>query len=205
MARIIRIKIHYSHRSSLVGFLVLAVMVLGLSSYRAWGEGEAAAAAPQAPMAASASMRQYYLTKNFFNGAAALSICQEGYHMASMWEILEPSALKYNTDLGYTKADSGQGPPTIPLRGVGGWVRTGYDSDTSTTPGQGNCNAWDSDSSDHRGTHARLPTVWNEEHDIYVWETGATACNALLRVWCVADDFGGYIYLYLPIILYNHS
>jgi hypothetical protein len=74
----------------------------------------------------------------------------------------------------------GQGPPTSPLRGGGGWVRTGYNSDTSDTPGQGNFSVWASDSSSQRGTQARWPLDWSIEHNIYVWEvgvTGATSCN----------------------------
>jgi len=203
MGRMISIKIHYSHRPSLVSLLVLALLVLALLSYLAWGEGAAAASVPQASMAASVGMRQYYLTQNAYNGAAALSACQAGYHMASLWEIFDPSALKYNTDLGYTKADSGQGPPTSPARSGGGWVRTGYDSDATNTPGQGNCNVWTSDSSGHWGTHVRLPLDWSLEHDIYVWEVGITGCDFSEPVWCVADNFSNDIYL--PVILRNHS
>jgi len=79
----------------------------------------------------------------------------------------------------------------------------GYNNDTSDTPGQGNCNVWDSDSSDHRGTQARLPINWSVEQDIYVWEVGTTGCNFSPRVWCVADNVGSYIYL--PVILRNYS
>ena len=32
--------------------------------------------------------------------------------MASMWEIHDPSDLRYDTDLGLTLADSGSGPPS---------------------------------------------------------------------------------------------
>ncbi len=198
MGSIISIKIHYSHWSNLVGLLALALLVLALLSYLAWGEREAAASAPQAPMAASVNMRQYYLTNNTYDGAAALSACQEGYHMASLWEIIDPSNLKYNSDLGYTQADSGQGPPA----NVQGWVRTGYNGDTFTTPGQGNCNVWDSDSSSHQGTQTHLPANWDGEYDTYVWEVGTAGCNSSPRVWCVADNVGSYIYL--PVILRDH-
>lgn len=203
MGRTISIKVHYDHQSSLVGLLVLALMVLVLSSYLAWGEGAAAASAPRAPIAASVSMRQYYLTEGDYNGTAALSACHDGYHMASLWEIFDPSALKYNTYLGYTKADSGQGPPTSPPRSRGGWVRTGYTSDTSDTPGQGNCNVWTSDSSIHWGTQARLPHDWTVEHDINVWQVGAAGCDSSQQVWCVQDQVLGGFPVFLPLVVRN--
>ena len=203
MSRMISIRIPYDHRSSVVSLLVLALLVLALFSYLVWEEGAVTASAPQALTVASVNIRQYYLTKTTHNGTAALSACQKDYHMASLWEIFDPSTLKYNTSLGYTKADSGQGPPTSTPRSVGGWVRTGYNSDASDNPGQGNCNVWTSDSTDHRGTQVRLPLDWSVEHDIYVWEVGATGCNYSQRVWCVADNVGSSIYL--PLILNNHS
>jgi len=136
----------------LVALLALALLVAALLGYLAWNQDEVAASGPQAPLdrardrplASSAGLRGYYLTQGTYNGAEAdgtdgngAGVCASGYHFASLWEILDPSNLKYNTTLGYTQADSGQGPPTNAL----GWVRTGYLSNTSTTAGQGNCNA----------------------------------------------------------------
>ena len=120
MSRMISIRIPYDHRSSVVSLLVLALLVLALFSYLVWEEGAVTASAPQALTVASVNIRQYYLTKTTHNGTAALSACQKDYHMASLWEIFDPSALKYNTSLGYTKDDSGQGPPTSTPRSVGG-------------------------------------------------------------------------------------
>ncbi len=57
--------------------------------------------------------RKFYLTKTYHNGAQALSACATGYHMASMWEIHQPSNLRYDTDLGFIVADSGFGPPVL--------------------------------------------------------------------------------------------
>jgi hypothetical protein len=74
-------------------------------------------------------MRQYYLTTTSYNGAEpdgsdgnGTGVCADGYHFASLWEILDPASLKYNPSLGYVRDDSGQGPPTY----LAGWIRTGY-------------------------------------------------------------------------------
>ena len=55
--------------------------------------------------------RSFYLTKTTHTGAQALAACAEGYHMASLWEILNPSNLRYDTELGVVVGDSGFGPP----------------------------------------------------------------------------------------------
>jgi hypothetical protein len=163
-------------------------------------------AAQDKPLAASAGLRGYYLTTATYNGADAdgtdgngAGVCADGYHFASLWEILDPSNLKYNTTLGRTQDDSGQGPPTLSY----GWVRTGYSSNASTTPGWGNCNAWTSSSGEHSGTTAYLPGDWTAGQDIYVWEVYAPRCNVNRYVWCVADSVSAPVYL--PIILKNSS
>jgi hypothetical protein len=124
-------------------------------------------------------------------------ICADGYHFASLWEILDPASLKYNTSLGYTRADSGQGPPTY----LAGWVRTGYDDSTSSTTGIGNCTGWDSFSSSYNGTVVYLPHNWTAATNIHAWIADSYTCNLYSRVWCVADNVGGPVYL--PIILRN--
>ena len=44
--------------------------------------------------------RSFYLTKATHKGFAGETACALGYHMASLWEIHEPSNLSYNTTLG---------------------------------------------------------------------------------------------------------
>jgi len=126
----------------LVVLLALALLVAALLGYLAWGQRDAAASGSQAPLdhaqakplAASSGLRGYYLTQSTYQGNETLTACASGYHFASLWEILDPSNLKYDTDLGMVRDDSGQGPPSY----VEGWVRTGYYSSTSSTPGYGN-------------------------------------------------------------------
>ena len=80
--------------------------------------------------------RQFYLTKTNHTGAEALTACDVGYHMASMWEIFDPTTLRYNTELGVTRDDSGFGPPSEVI----GWIRTGNESSVNVT--RPNCNSW---------------------------------------------------------------
>ena len=142
------------------------------------------------PLASSAGLRGYYLTTSYYNGAEAdgtdgngAGVCASGYHFASLWEILDHSNLKYNTDLGYTWDDSGQGPPS----NRHAWVRTGYHFSTSEIAGQGNCNAWTSSSSSDRGTYAYLPPDWEAGQEVHVWEVWHFGCDSDLQVWCVED------------------
>jgi hypothetical protein len=101
--------------------------------------------------------RKFYLTKTFHNGAEALSACAAGYHMASLWEIHEPSNLRYDTELGLTREDSGFGPPG----GSAGWIPTGFDASSGAVfPGTGNCKTWTSASTPDFGTVVALPIEW---------------------------------------------
>jgi hypothetical protein len=91
----------------------------------------------------TAPKRQYYLTKETFNGNQALNACKSGYHFASFAEIMDPAVLTYNNTLGRSAADDGAGPPSAAL-GIG-WVRSGYSSNSA--PGGGvptNCSLWTS-------------------------------------------------------------
>lgn len=65
--------------------------------------------------------RRFYVTQDAFRGEHALNACTAGFHMASLWEIFDVTTLKYDTQLGRTLPDSGEGPPA----GQRGWIRTG--------------------------------------------------------------------------------
>ena len=189
--------IHYDRRSGLAALIALTLLTAALLVTLVWGRGEAVASNPQAPLAAYASMRQYYLTGSAVPATQVLTACAFGYHTASLWEILDTSQLKYNTTLGDARDDSGQGPPSF----LGGWVRTGYNGDTSNTPGQANCNNWTSTSGGDYGTYAQLPRDWAiGGEDVHIWEVGTTLCSTSARVWCVEDYL-----IYLPVILRNYS
>src|SRR5262245_25332331 len=68
-----------------------------------------------------AKVRKFYLTQdNTFDALEAPNACAAGYHMASLWEIFDPSSLVYDTALGHLSGD-GSGPPEFHI----GWIRTG--------------------------------------------------------------------------------
>ena len=115
--------------------------------------------------------------------------------MVSLWEILDTTRLRYNTTLGYTKPDSGQGPPAY-----SGWVRTGYDNGTTGSQGATNYDGWTSNSADDIGTSTLLASDWTAGGaDVHVWSAGGSLCSLAKRVWCVADRAG--FPIYLPLVM----
>jgi hypothetical protein len=205
----LRLRVRYHHQAIPRGVLALvllpALLLVALTASRV------RATAPASPAALSATtfgVRQYYLTKTTFQAGDARTACASGYHFASIWEIADPSALKYNTDLGRTGTDSGEGPPTQ-LTGFGysivarGWVRTGYSTSSSETVGQANCSGWGTSDGLAWGTAANLPSDWTAgEQDVGVWNTEVRTCNTSLRVWCVQDDSVWRVFL--PLVLRNY-
>ena len=197
MVRSSSLRIHYDWRSGLAALLTLALLAAVSLSYLAWGQREAAASAPRSSAAGSTGMRRYYQTNVTYAGADADTACAPGYHMASLWEILDPSALKYDVGLGEHQADSGQGPPS----GYVGWVRTGWNSSDLSTAGMGNCNGWSSNSSSDHGTGISLSINWDAPQAIYAWDVTTMTCSMETDVWCVEDI----VYkIYLPLVLRNH-
>jgi hypothetical protein len=191
----LRLRIRYQHQAIPRGVLVLVLLptlllvILTASYVRA-----STPAFPAAPSATTLGVRQFYLTYSTYQAGDARTVCASGYHFASIWEIADPSALKYNTDLGRTGTDSGGGPPTqIWIFGgsfvARGWVRTGYSTSSVDTVGRANCSGWGTSDQLAWGTAANLPSDWTAgEQDIGVWNTEVRTCNTSLRVWCVQDD-----------------
>jgi hypothetical protein len=129
------------------------------------------------------SQRAFYLTPFTSDGSQVLTACAPGYHTASIWEVLDPSNLRYDTTLGFMEADSGSGPPT-----ASGWIRTGrppLGSEFSPAP---NCFAWTDNQDVTFGTVAGL--TLNPSADagtISPWTKGNVKCSTQVRVWCVQD------------------
>jgi hypothetical protein len=117
-------------------------------------------------------------------GNQALTACAEGYHMASLWEIFDTSNLRYNTELGLTRADSGFGPTFSDA-----WIRTGFTPSGTLQAGFGNCQTWTSANGSDGGSTVALQADWNSTNvtPISPWRAGAFHCNQLLNVWCVQD------------------
>jgi hypothetical protein len=130
-------------------------------------------------------LRAFYITKDFHDGSQALTACAAGFHMASLWEILDPSNLRYDSTSGFTWDDSGSGPPISAT----GWIRTGNGASTSSAAGQGNCNAWTSSAPLDRGTEVFLANLWESTvpSPIHPWVGTVRTCSEVERVWCVED------------------
>lgn len=130
------------------------------------------------------SRRAYYLSQLSVAGDQALAACVSGFHMASLYEILDPSSLRYDTTFGVVTGDSGSGPP----RNFG-WIRTGNVTQSSTTsiPGNANCNAWQTSSPDIYGSLVGLDDWTNAAISIHPWRATSARCNSIVNVWCVED------------------
>ncbi len=201
----VRIKINYNQRSRLLGLIILTMVGATTLGYLAWTKRLVSASGQltqlihtsDVSLTTSTATRRYYLAKDFYPGSEASTACTSGYHFASLWEILDTSNLKYNTDLGLMLEDSGDGPPSY----LGGWIRTGYLSAWSSTPGIGNCDNWTYSFSHHSGTVAYLPIYWSVGGNFNNWYVYDQACNATMHVWCVEDGFDEKVYL--PFVLKN--
>jgi hypothetical protein len=153
--------------------------------------GPAGPAGPQGDPGPAAQQRRYYVTKTFHDGSQALSACAAGYHMASVFEILDPSNLVYDTALGHTTDDSGGGPPL--WSGVGpiehGWVRSGAASNAGTgAPGVQNCGAWTATTGVGTAIVPRYAGDWNfGALTVSPWIWANFLCATAQRVWCVSD------------------
>jgi hypothetical protein len=127
--------------------------------------------------------RKFYLTVDGFDGASAATACAAGFHMASLWEIYDPTGLRYDRTLGFAQDDNGQGPvSTFP-----GWVRTGKGAQVSGSPGGANCNAYTSGDAAHDGSNAALQNNWQDLATTTQWLTFTASCDNPFKVWCVQD------------------
>jgi hypothetical protein len=159
--------------TALVGSLVLGGTIAALIPLVSSGQNKPLKRDPR---------RSFYLTQTEHTGSQALTACAEDYHMASVWEILDPSNLRYNTELGYTRADSGSGLPV-----AYGFARTGREALGGGPIGAINCHAWTSDSA-LGSVFSLAENVFNgEPKPISLWVTVATSCSSPFRVWCIED------------------
>ena len=141
---------------------------------------------PECPKGTSGP-RLYYVTKDIFDANDAPAACEAGFHMASLWEIFDPSNLRYDTTRGLTYTDSGSGPPIVY---GGSWVRTGAFSTNAPEAGS-NCLNYTSDFDRDWGTGVRLKPDFENPNIISPslgpWEASVFPCHAQLSVWCIED------------------
>jgi hypothetical protein len=152
----------------------------------------------QTTAAPSDFRRAFYLTMDQFTGdqADGAGVCADGFHFASVWEILDVSSLRWDTARGPSNLDSGEGPPVDWY----GWVRTGDGYPDVVTSGTGKANCfmsvpWDTDSPSFDGTWIALPAAddlaWSATPTrISPWVAGVAPCDEQLGVWCVEDSPG---------------
>ena len=137
------------------------------------------------PSTADAGSKKYYQTQDTFDGSHALTASDNGFHMASLWEIFNTSILKYDTKRGLTFEDTGSGPPITDA-----WIRTGNEPVEIDSEGLSNCNAWQSNDAGHFGTRADLTDNWAGgavASRISPWSASTDTCNLANNVWCVQD------------------
>jgi hypothetical protein len=183
---------------------IVALLVLALNVSSAQENGARSVNDPEVPVAAGAAASSpegryvtaagggtgsVYVTEGYFYPDEALTACGPGYHMASLWEILDTSNWTYAYDhpAAHVQDDSGRGPPSH----WSGWIRTGYWSNedpAAPTAGMANCLAWTSHNEYGYGTTVRLSSRWETEPgEIMTWEAALGRCDDAASVWCVRD------------------
>lgn len=134
-------------------------------------------------VAAGVRFRRFYITRQDATGATASASCAPGFHMASLWEIHEPSFLQYDTTLGAGAPDLGLGPPSDYLA----WVRTGANTQ-DPEPGAKHCNGWTTANSGLSGTLVMLTDNWTPANlATWPWIASIATCDSPRPVWCVED------------------
>jgi len=196
MARI-TLRITGCRCSALLLALALILLLYGSAVPKRSATAQSAAAVVSSP----GGVGYYYLTKTYASPIQALEACGSGYHMASMWEIYDPSNLVYasNHPNASSWTDSGFGPPSEAY----GWVRSGYISSGDPVLGKGNCDNWTSTTSGDYGTAAGLSNRWDTNPGLIgPWLLESAACSTSIgrRVWCVS----GQPKIYLPTIFHNN-
>ncbi len=142
-------------------------------------------------------LRRYYLTPTTPPANTARTACAAGFHMASLYELVQPSALQYDTGLGVTSDDSGSGPPIVVSTDFAfGWVRGGANATGGAqAAGVANCNNWSTTSAGTTGSVANIWGDWTNQAPpplansevVWPWWVVALPCNSPARVWCVQD------------------
>jgi len=143
-------------------------------------------------LVAATGAKGYYLTYLYVLPTAAPSQCAEGYHFASIWELINESNLQYAYDHpdAATYSDAGYGPPALT-----GWVRTGWYAEDSNLVGLANCEGWTSDAGLTWGTLAGPGPNWGDPTwgGVYTeipgsaWIAITVECFTHVAVWCIED------------------
>jgi len=121
--------------------------------------------------------QSFYLTNSPTLGAFDPDlVCVDGYHMASLYELKNPSEMHYDTNPVYSLIldDSGSGAPVL-----NGWIRSGRDAST----GQ-NCSVW---LSEHQNSMGQVVQPTFTTTVFGTWGLSSAPCNTLHYLWCISD------------------
>jgi hypothetical protein len=129
--------------------------------------------------------RRFYLSQDSHAATDAPTACDPGFHFSTLSEMVQPASLQYDVTRGKTLADSGRGAPAARF----GWVRTGGDASSSNLLGDGNCEAWSTNSGASRGTLVFIKHDWeiSAVDPRWIWYSDIGQCSATASVWCVQD------------------
>jgi hypothetical protein len=129
----------------------------------------------------NAQRKRFYATKGSVLGGDASTACATGYHVASLWEISDPSNLTYDTSLGFTWPHQANGPPNE----YPGWIEIGGGSD---------CAGYTSPDPDVTGTAVRLPigfelfgSAATPASPWQLYDAVVLSCGISLPVWCASN------------------
>ena len=135
--------------------------------------------------------RKFYLTDSeSFDGAEAANACAAGFHMASLWEIFDPSNLVYDRTRGLVIGGAANSAEAGPPNFFAGWIREGgarVGSEPNTTPGARDCLGYTSADAVQHGTLVGLSADWGAGSGIQPWVPFSLTCDQNIRVWCLQD------------------
>jgi hypothetical protein len=194
----IRIRFRFAYDRRVLVLLFSLLFSLLLAGSVVASEGSPRVQEEPTALLAAGGGRHFYQTEATYATDEILTACADGYHTASLWEILDVSNMAYDYDhpAAHVQDDSGHGPAS----GWYGWVRTGNWASTSGTAGTGNCNNWTSTDGGDSGVAIRLSTAWElAPGDIGTWDATSFPCSFTGEVWCVGDSGR----VYLPLIMKN--
>ncbi len=119
--------------------------------------------------------RRYYLSATSVTGELVASHCDSGFHLATSFELWDPSDMQYDRSRGLTTNESG---PAVSTRG---WI---VESGWALAP---DCSDWTTPSSSIEGTTLSIRRVGAQEQNPGWLVVSTRACDLPHPVWCVED------------------
>ncbi len=171
--------------SAAAGIGLVAVVLLAAPVRPARAQGNQSTLLAVLDAIAKLQPRKYYLTKDPFTGGQAVTACESGYHMSSLWEIYDPSHLRYDRDRGEPPGEPAVGPPSFGPPALSGWIQRGTGGGPT---GLANCFNWTTSQDTPVGSAAFLGLSSDGTFlTAAPWLVSFHSCSTPLRVWCVQD------------------